>query len=431
MKVANFNNCRVYNLSQGKTLPAWLSDSKRRALLKDDEYSKRLELIQDFEMTTAAQCIKMTKDGEHIIVTGTYPPLVRCYTVSDLSMKFQRGLTCEVVAFETLSDDFGKLVFLQADRTVSFHAPYGTHYSMRVPTFGRDLVYGWDNCDLYVASSSDEVYRINLESGEFKEPLKLGYSGCNKVAMGAVHPLLACGGERASVDFFDVRSSSCRKVSSLRVDDDHEGQAVQVTALKFDSDGLTLGVGTSTGNCLLYDLRSARPLHTKEHQYGLPIIDVSFHNTSRHVLSTDRKLVKIWERDEPSTGKILTNIETPADINAVHVVQDRRGPSGLIMLAGEQSRVMTYFIPQLGPAPRWASFLEGLTEELEEETNQTVWEDFKFVTRAEVEELGATALIGTPQLRGYMHGFFVEMKLYSKLRAVSRPFEYEEHRKKR
>ena len=33
-------------------------------------------------------------------------------------------------------------------------------------------------------------------------------------------------------------------------------------------------------------------------------------------------------------------------------------------------------------------------------------------------------------LRGYMHGFFMEMKLYNKLRAVSKPFEYEEHRNK-
>jgi len=43
--------------------------------------------------------------------------------------------------------------------------------------------------------------------------------------------------------------------------------------------------------------------------------------------------------------------------------------------------------------------------------------------------LGGTGLIGTPLLRGYMHGFFIEMKLYTKLRAVSKPFEYDEHRK--
>lgn len=101
------------------------------------------------------------------------------------------------------------------------------------------------------------------------------------------------------------------------------------------------------------------------------------------------------------------------------------------MLAGEQSRMMLYFVPQLGPAPRWCSFLEGLTEELEETAGQNVYEDYKFVTKTEVEELGASGLIGTPMLKGYMHGFFMEMKLYNKLRAVSKPFEYEEHRKKK
>ena len=165
MKVATFNGCKVYNLSSGKTMPEWLSQSKKRALAKDEEYRKRMELIQDFEMSTAAQCIKMTADCEHIIVTGVYPPIVRCYTTSDMAMKFQRGLTCDVVAMETLSENFGKMVFLQSDRTLNFHAPYGTHYSIRVPKFGRDILYNWDDCDLYVAASGDELYRLNLETG--------------------------------------------------------------------------------------------------------------------------------------------------------------------------------------------------------------------------------------------------------------------------
>jgi ribosome biogenesis protein ENP2 len=427
MKVATFNNTKVYNLSSGKTLPQWLSESKKRSMMKDDEYRKRLELIQDFEMPTASQCIKMTKDGEHIIVTGTYSPVVKCYNVSDLSMKFLRGLTCEVVAFETLSDDFGKLVFLQTDRTLNFHAPYGQHYSIRVPKFGRDLIYGWEQCDLFVGSSDDEVYRLNLESGQFKEPLKLGFHGCNKVHINpAVPQLLACGGETSAVELWDLRSRTA--AAKIRVDPSLD---TEVSALKFDSDGLSLGVGTSNGNCILYDIRSSQPLYTKEHQYGLPVIDVFFHNSSKRIISTDKKVVKIWEREEANIGKILTNIETPADINNVHVVEDRRGQSGLLMMTGEQTRVMTYFVPQLGPAPRWCSFLEGLTEELEETAGQNIYEDYKFVTRVEIEELGATSLIGTPMLRGYMHGFFIEMKLYTKLRAVSKPFEYDEHRKKK
>jgi ribosome biogenesis protein ENP2 len=206
---------------------------------------------------------------------------------------------------------------------------------------------------------------------------------------------------------------------------------VEISELKFDTDGLTLGVGTSNGNCILYDIRSSKPIYTKEHQYEVPIVNITFHNSSRHVVSTDKKIVKIWERDGGNQGKILTNIETPADINDIHIIEDKRGESGLIMIAGELSRVMTFFVPRLGPAPRWCSFLENLTEELEETSGQTVYEDFKFVTSSEVEDIGASGLIGTPMLRAYMHGYFMEMKLYNKLRAVSKPFEYEEYRKKK
>lgn len=425
MKVATFNDCKVYNLSAGKTMPQWLSDSKKRSLLNDDEYRKRLELIQDFEMTVASQCIKMTNDGEHIIVTGTYPPVIRCYTVSDLAMKFQRGLSCEVVAFETLSDDFGKLVFLQSDRTVNFHAPYGTHYSLRVPKFGRDICYNWNNCDLCVGASGNEIYRINLETGQFREPFELGFSGCNKLHINPMHNLLGCGGDNAICEFWDPRSR--KSVAKLQVD---PSKSVDITALKFDSDGLTLGVGTSNGNCHVYDIRSMKPQYTKEHQYGLPIINIAFHSsgTSKHIISTDKKLLKIWERNEPALGKILTNIETPANINDVLVINGKKGHSGLIMMATEQTRVLTYFVPNLGHAPKWCSFLESLTEELEESGSQNVYEDYKFITQKEVEDLGATALIGTPMLKGYMHGYFMEMKLYNKLRAVSKPFEYDEYR---
>lgn len=32
----------------------------------------------------------------------------------------------------------------------------------------------------------------------------------------------------------------------------------------------------------------------------------------------------------------------------------------------------------------------------------------------QVEELGVSNLVGTPLLRGYMHGFFMDMKLYTR-----------------
>jgi ribosome biogenesis protein ENP2 len=99
LKVSSFNGVKVYNLSSGsKTIPELLSRNKKRALSKDGEYSRRIDLIQDFEMPAASQTIAMTKDCEHIILTGTYAPSVKCYSVNEMSLKFQRGVTSEIVA---------------------------------------------------------------------------------------------------------------------------------------------------------------------------------------------------------------------------------------------------------------------------------------------------------------------------------------------
>lgn len=90
----------------------------------------------------------------------------------------------------------------------------------------------------------------------------------------------------------------------------------------------------------------------------------------------------------------------------------------------------TYYIPQLGPAPRWCSFLENLTEELEDQTSRTAYEDYKFVDRNELATLGLDHLVGTPALKPYMHGYFLSLKLYDTARAIANPFAYAEHREK-
>ena len=113
MKYTDVNNVKVYTVNTDKTLPSWLSDSKRRALLKaDDELRSRINLIQDFEFPTAATNIKMTKDDQYILATGVYKPRVNCYNTSQLSMKFTRYTNADVINFLPLTDDFRKIAFL-------------------------------------------------------------------------------------------------------------------------------------------------------------------------------------------------------------------------------------------------------------------------------------------------------------------------------
>jgi len=84
-----------------------------------------------------------------------------------------------------------------------------------------------------------------------------------------------------------------------------------------------------------------------------------------------------------------------------------------------------------GPAPRWCAFLDSLTEELEENKGETVYDDYKFVTRPELEDLGLGHLLGSPLLRAYMHGFFIDIRLYKKAKALADPFAFEKYRKKK
>ena len=81
------------------------------------------------------------------------------------------------------------------------------------------------------------------------------------------------------------------------------------------------------------------------------------------------------------SGEAYTNIESEhGDINDVCVWPG----SGLIFVGGDHTQVGIYFVPTLGPAPRWCSFLEGIVEELEATTTTTVYDDYRCLLHAGV-----------------------------------------------
>ena len=347
---------------------------------------------------------------------------------------------------QILSDDWTKTLHLQADRTIELHTQGGFHYRTRIPRFGRALAYHFPSCDALLGASGNEVYRLNLEQGRYLNPLVLGESshasgddgggggggggantvaGVNAIDINPAHGLWAFGIDgNGTVEFWDPRSRSSLGVLVLPrsrlmplggavgktvlpgVDDGDRGPGLSVTALTSRSDGLTYAVGTSTGHTLLYDIRSRRPFATKDQGYGLPIKRVSWIEGGAKmagdglVVSADKKVIKIWDRNsvrselsffhswqchelymlQPSEN--FTSMTPATDLNDVHHIPG----SGLLMTANEGIQMTTYYIPQLGPAPRWCSFLEHITEELEDSAGgaRTVYEDYKFVSRAEL-----------------------------------------------
>ncbi|KAF5318863.1 hypothetical protein D9619_010705 [Psilocybe cf. subviscida] len=449
--VQDLSGVRVYTVNGAATgssssLPDWLTrkraatgKSKKRVIREQIEGS--IELIQGFEFPEASNRVRTTRDGHHVIATGTYKPQMRVWDLDQLSQKFERHSDAENVDFVILSDDWTKTVHLQNDRTIELHTQGGFHYRTRIPRFGRTLAYHFPSCDTYLGASGNEVYRLNLDQGRFMNPLVLEEGddgeiiGVNVIDINPAHNLLAFGIDgNGTTQFWDPRSRSC--VGTLRLPRDRLmpvgdfTENLSATAISSRVDGLLYAIGTSTGHTLLYDIRAAKPFAMKDQGYGLPVKNLSWiEGGSRMagdgmVISADKKVIKIWDRNDPAAN--FASITPATDINDVHHVPG----SGLLMTANEGIQMCTYYIPQLGPAPRWASFLENITEEMEDQTTRSVYEDYKFVERNELKTLGLNHLIGTPALKPYMHGYFLALKLYDTARIIANPFAYEEHREK-
>ena len=329
------------------------------------------------------------------------------------------------------------------------------HFRVRTPKVGRDMCYGEQNALLYVCGSDKEIYRLHLEQGRFFTPLEApGSSAVNVCGINPVHSLLGFGSVEGVLHFFDSRSP--KRISSLDLNQSfHSTSHKQVTAFRFHDDGLTFGAGMESGECGIFDLRMEKPTLVYDHKYGFAVNSIRFHS-DEHVVTTDKKVVKIWNH---KTGKIFTNIECPSNINdtclipknlssiplklnqvlhsnesrAVRESEEKGGEnSGLLLVASESSDCLAYFVPALGPAPRWCTYLDNITEELQKDvSSSSQFDDYKFVTREELEKLSLSDVVGTNLVKPYMHGFFISIKLYNKMKAVSDPFAWENYRKQR
>ena len=445
MKVTNQGDVAVYTVAGASTsrLPDWLARSRKRSLKNDPEYQSRVELIQDFEFEEASQCIRLSEDGEWIMSTGTYKPQIHAHYLPHLSLSFARHTKSLNTKFVLLSTDYSKSLHLQSDRKLELHTPMGCHYDLRIPRYGRDLVYDRVSTEALVpsvgldAEGNGEVFRLNLELGRFMksyhidvgrdEGVETGLQG--SIGVGCVnaaaiaensHNLAAFGTSLGTVEFWDPRSKS--RVAILG------GQEGEITALDFSPSGLSLATGSSSGLIKLFDLRTPVPLLIKEHGPGFPIKNLAHLTTAsqeKKILSADKRLIKIWDEHN---GDTWTSVEPTTDLNDVAWCKN----TGMLLTANEGTQQHAFFIPQLGPAPRWCSFLDNISEELAEEVRTDNYENYKFLTLPELRSLSMDHLIGkTNLLRPYMHGYFVASKLYEQARLIANPYAFEEERAKR
>lgn len=449
MKLTNPNDVPVYTISGASTarpLPEWLARQRKRSLKNDPEYANRVELLQDFEFEEASNCIRVSEDGEWVMSTGTYKPQIHTHYLPHLSLSFSRHTATLNHSFILLSSDYSKSLHLQTDRRLQFHTPMGCHYETRLPRYGRDLIYDRQSAEALVpsvgvnADGNGEVYRLNLEVGRYMKPYQVDVGGDDLTTAGGgalqggintgsvntaaiaedSHNLLAFGTSIGTVEFWDPRSKS--RIGILPTQDG------QITALDFDRSGISLATGSSEGIVQLFDLRRPVAMLRKDQGYGYPIKTLMHMTTSsqeKKILSADKRIIKLWDEAD---GKAWTSVEPAVDINSVAWCKQ----SGMILTANEGQQQHAFFIPQLGPAPKWCSFLDNMVEEMAEEAPAETYDNYKFLTLPELKALNLGHLIGTTNLlRPYMHGYFVASKLYEEARLIANPYIWDDERTKR
>lgn len=308
-----------------------------------------------------------------------------------------------------------------------------------------------------------EVFRLNLELGRYMHAYEVDVGDNhvrtgNGALQGAVdvggvntaaiaeesHNLLAFGTSIGTVEFWDPRSRSRAGILHIPGESSQTDATSEVTALEFHMSGLSLATGSSNGLIHLYDLRSPVPVLAKDQGYGYPIrtliyltpsISSASQTSEPKILSADKRIIKIWEERD---GSPWTSVEPAVDINSVAWCKD----SGMLLTANEGRQQHSFFIPQLGPAPKWCSFLDNLVEEMAEDPNDPnafkgqrageVYDNYKFLTMEQLVALNLSHLVGTTNLlRPYMHGYFVAQRLYEEAKLIADPFMWDEQRAKR
>lgn len=350
MQLTNPGTVPVYTVSGASTarpLPDWLARRRKRSLKNDAEYQNRVELLQDFEFEEASNCIAVSEDGDWAVSTGTYKPQIHVHALSQLCLSFARHTVSLTEKLALLSSDYSKTLLLQSDRRLELHTPMGMHHAIRIPRYGRDLIFDRSSTEVYVpsvgvdADGFGEVFRLNLEIGRFMKSFQIdvggdepgsglqGSIGAGSVNTAALaeksHGLAAFGTSIGTVEFWDPRSKS--RVALL------SSQEGGITALDFKDNGLSLATGSTNGMVQLFDLRRPIPLLSKDQGYGFPIkklIHMTTASQESKIMSADKRIIKIWDEVD---GEPYTSVEPIVDLNDVAWCKN----TGMLLTANEGS----------------------------------------------------------------------------------------------
>lgn len=296
---------------------------------------------------------------------------------------------------------------------------------------------------------------------------------------------------------YNENSNSIEKTSYGIADCEYD--VGELTSCCFSANGLQIAVGTIKGQVYVYDIRHNRPIFIKDHCNDKPInkieflkinnsnnnnssnsysysnnrnrnnniymnnqeknnefdVENNFYNSSECIASCDESCIQIYSEKKNIVILQLVNYENNdssrnkrkvnrlLNNDSINISSFTFYPnSGLCLIPCDNSKVFVYFVPLIGMAPKWCSFLDSITGELEDKENRisTSYDsytndsmlnnEYVFITNEQVDQLNINHLKGTKNLIAYLHGYFIPAKVYSDIKSVVDKNSFNDMKKK-
>ena len=321
--------------------------------VKQNIQNGNLISIPDFCFPYSTSLTKETSDGKYLISIGTYPSQVKCFSLNNLNMKFQRNFDSDIIDFQVLTRNWEKLTFLRSDRKLDFHTKSGLYYQIKLPEKGCDLTFDRRKLVLYIPGVSNKVAILDLNNGKFTNEIKsdenstITCSGVNNK-----NGLFVTGMENGKNEFWDPRilKKCIGKLNNFNYLKYKKYNSVSSLRFNDKNDNLFFS-GFHSGEVVVYDLRCFSPLISKVIHPLNPVKTIRANYNSNYILVSDSNFVKYWRL---STGK--TKISFKSEININHICSIKN--TGIIFFSLNYKNIGIKYFKSLGPLPEWSCALE-------------------------------------------------------------------------
>ncbi|EPR78529.1 nucleolar protein 10 like protein [Spraguea lophii 42_110] len=287
---------------------------------------KEIDLLQNLNFAVSCTDIKLTKNKNFLISSGTYKPSVKIHDLNNLSFHLERNLDCEIIKIQPLEDNHQKLALLRTDKRIEFHAKYGKHETTNIDFFPRDIIFNRNTSELFIIGK--KILPLNLEDGRFETPIDIE---AESIDINPKHPLIGCTNSE-SLFFIDNRTKTHIKSLSY----------TNPTNIQFSNNGINFIISTDN-KIIEHDLRSTNPLNELTHNN---ITNIKYHNNK--IISTSKETINLYNNHE------LELQITDKNINKIENIE------GIIAVGYDTGEIKTYYSELLGRIPQWCTFVENV-----------------------------------------------------------------------